>query len=422
MMRRLLSAAALAWTLAGAAQAAAPRDVVGHVADQIAARYFDVAKGARLAAELKAETAKGAYDRYTDPLDLAQALTVRLKPQDSHFNVTWSANPPPAGGPRGPSPASEEADRRQNYGFRAVERLPGNVAVVNMGFFAHFRSADDPAKAAADAVMALTAGADAVIFDLRDNGGGSPAMVGYLVGHFVPEDAKIYNTFKSRGPDEYETPPEPPKTGRRLETPLYVLVSGRTASAAESFSYTLQSAKRAVVVGEASAGGANPGGMAPVGDGFAVFVSGGSPVNPITGKNWEGTGVIPDVAAPVGQALVKAQQLALAKILERPGGAVARTEARWALEALGPAASVTGLSDYAGAYGARSVAVQDGRLMMAQGRRPPLALKPLGADLFAVDGAAVPIRVKFDRDPAGKVTGMVQTMSSGQATRYARGS
>jgi hypothetical protein len=421
-MRRFLSAVALAWTLAGPAQAAEPRDVVSHVADQIAARYFDVGKGAKLAAELKAEAAKGDYDRYKDPLDLAQALSVRLKPQDSHFNVIWSASPPPAGGPRGPSPEAQEAERRQNYGFRAVERLPGNVALVSMGYFAHFNGPDGPAKAAADAVMALTAGADAVIFDLRDNGGGSPAMVGYLVGHFVPEDAKIYNTFKSRGPDEYETPPEPPKIGRRLETPLYVLVSGRTASAAESFSYTLQSAKRAVVVGEASAGGANPGAMAPVGDGFAVFVSGGSPVNPITGKNWEGTGVIPDVAAPVGQALVKAQHLALAKVLERPGGALAKTDAQWALEALGPAAAVKGLSDYAGAYGARSVAVQDGRLMVAQGRRPPLALKPLGADLFAVDGAAVPIRVKFDRDPAGKVTGMVQTQSSGQATRYARGS
>jgi hypothetical protein len=420
MMRRFSSAVALAWMLAGAANAAEPREVVGHVADQIAAGYFDAAKGARLAAELKAEAAKGAYDRFKDPLDLAQALTARLKPSDAHFNVIWSASPPPQGGPRGPSPQAEEAERRQNYGFRAVELLPGNIALVNMSFFSHFEGADGPAKAAADAAMAMTAGADAVIFDLRDNGGGSPAMVGYLVGHFAPEGANIYNTFKSRGPDEHETPPAPPRIGRRLETPVYVLISGRTGSAAEAFSYTLQQAKRGVIVGEASAGAANPGGMAAVGDGFAVFVSGGSPVNPISGRNWEGTGVVPDVAAPVGQALVKAQQLALARVVERSGSALARTDAQWALEALGPAAPVKALSDYAGAYGARSVAVQDGRLMVAQGRRPPVALKPIGADVFAVEGAAVPIRVKFDRDPAGKVTGMVQTTSSGQATRFAR--
>lgn len=421
-MRKMLGAVALACLLAGTAQAAEPRDVVGRIADQIADRYFDAAKGAKLAAELKAEAAKGDYDRYAAPLDLAQALTVRLKPQDSHFQVIWSASPPPPPGPRRPGGDEAEAERRQNYGFRGVERVAGNIAVVNMGYFAHFEGGEGPAKDAADAVMALTANADAVVFDLRDNGGGSPAMVGYLVGHFVPEGADVYNTFRSRGPDRYERPPAPPKTGRRLDQPVYVLVSGRTASAAESFSYTLQSAKRATIVGEASAGGANPGGMAPVGDGFAVFVSGGSPVNPITKKNWEGSGVVPDVAVPVGQALAKAEQLALAKVVATTASPFVKTDAQWALEALGPAAPVKALADYAGAYGARSVAVQDGRLMVAQGRRPPLALKPVGADVFAVEGTAIPIRVSFDRDAGGRITGMVQTTSSGQATRFARDS
>ena len=94
---RMLSALALSLVLAGAAQAAEPRAVVEKIADQIAARYFDPPKGAALAAELKAEAAKGVYDKYAAPLDLAQALTMRLKPQDSHFNVMWSANP---AGPR----------------------------------------------------------------------------------------------------------------------------------------------------------------------------------------------------------------------------------------------------------------------------------------------------------------------------------
>jgi hypothetical protein len=421
---RVLSALVLSLALVGAAQAAEPRAVVEKIADQIAARYFDPAKGERLAAELKAEAAKGTYDKYAAPLDLAQALTVRLKPQDSHFNVTWSADPPPASTASGrQQPGSvSETDRRQNFGFRGVEVLPGNVAVINMGFFAHFNGPDAPAKAAADAAMTLASGADAVIFDLRDNGGGSPAMVGYLVGHFVPEGANIYNTFKSRGPDRFETPPEAPKTGRRLETPVYVLVSGRTASAAESFSYTLQQAKRATIVGEATAGGANPGAMTPVGDGFAVFVSGGSPVNPISGKNWEGTGVIPDVAARPGEALVKAQQLALGRVMDGQGSALAKADAKWALEALSPPAAVPAkaLADYAGAYGVRSVKVDGGRLVVAHDRRPPVSLKPLGKDTFAIEGTNVPMRVTFDRDAGGKITGMVQSTSDGRATRFAR--
>lgn len=426
---RLLTPFALSLMLATAADAAEPRAVVGKVADEIAARYFDPAKGAELAAALKAEAAKGAYDRYVQPLDLAQALTVRLKPADNHFNVTWTRDAPGApaaaqGGPRGPSASDLEMERRQNYGFRAVEVLPGNIAVINMSYFAHFQSADGPAKAAADAAMTMAAGADALIFDLRDNGGGSPAMVGYLVGHFVREGANVYNTFKSRGPDRSEAPSDPPKTGRRLDVPLYVLVSGRTGSGAESFAYTLQAAKRATIVGEASAGGANPGGMAPVGDGFAVFVSSGSPVNPITGKNWEGSGVVPDVTARPSDALLKAEQLALAKVLEGPGSALAKAEAKWALEALGPAASVEpqALADYAGAYGVRSVAIDGGALSVAQGRRPPVKLKALGNDTFAVEGANVPIRVTFDRDGVGKVTGMVQSTADGRATRFARSS
>lgn len=423
-MRRMLIGGAVALLLAGAAQAAAPRDVVGRVADQIAARYFDEARGAKLAAELKAEAARGDYDRYAAPLDLAQALTVRLRPVDAHFQVAWSAAAPAApakaGAQRPSATAAEQAERRQNYGFRAVEILPGGLAVVRMSYFAEFEGADAPAKQAADAVMAMTAGAEAVIFDLRDNGGGSPTMVAYLVGHFVPEGADVYNTFKSRQGDDYERPTAPPKTGRRLQQPVFAVVSGRSASAAESFTYTLQAAKRGVIVGEATAGAANPGAMAPVGDGFVVFVSDGSPVNPITRSNWEGTGVVPDVKVPAADALVKAQQLALARVLEGPADPAAKTEARWALEALGPAAPVKALADYAGGYGARSVVVQDGRLQVLQGRRPPLWLKPLAADTFAVEDAAVPTRVKFERDPAGKITGMVMMQSSGQASRYAR--
>ena len=201
---RLIAALALSFALAGPAAAAEPRAVVGRIADQIAARYFDAKKGEALAAELKAEAAAGKYDALTAPLDLAQALTVRLKPQDSHFQVQWSASGPPGGAapanPLGPA-VQAEMDKRQNYGFRSVELLPGNVAVVTMTSFANFGGPDHPAKRAADAVLALTMGADAVVFDLRDNGGGSPAMVGYLVSHFVPEDANVYNTFKSRGPD-----------------------------------------------------------------------------------------------------------------------------------------------------------------------------------------------------------------------------
>ena len=425
-IRSLAVAAALCITMAGHVLAAEPRAVTGHVADQIAAHYFDPAKGAAIAAELKAEAAKGAYDRYVQPLDLAQALTARLRPLDAHFNVAWSPNAPPAaGGPPRAGPAQrEDSDRRMNYGFHKVQVLPGNIGLIDMRYFAGFEPKDvGGARGAADAALALVAGTDAVIFDLRDNGGGSPALVGYLVGHFTPGGADIYNTFRGRGADTSERPTVAiAPAARRLTVPLYVLTSARTGSAAESFPYTLQAARRATIVGEASGGAANPGGPAQAGDGFSVFISRDRPVNPITKTNWEGTGVIPDVAVPAGDALARAQALALAGLIKAGLPEPAATEDRWALEALAapPPVSAEVMAGYAGAYGARTVAVEDGKLVIRNGRRPPAVLRPVSTDAFTVEGAPFPYRIKFDRDAQGRVAAMLQMAGDGQTARYAR--
>jgi hypothetical protein len=425
-IRTLAAAAALFVTIAGHVLAAEPREVAGHVADQIAANYFDTAKGAAIAAELKAEAAKGAYDRYVQPLDLAQALTVRLKPLDAHFNVAWSPAPRPAmGGPARGRPAERAApDRRANYGFHKVQVLPGNIGLIDMRYFADFEPKEvGGARAAADAALALVAGTDAVIFDLRDNGGGSPAMVGYLVGHFVPAGADVYNTFKGRGAERNERPTvEIAPAARRVSVPLYVLTSARTGSAAESFPYTLQAARRATIVGEASGGAANPGGPAQAGDGFSVFISRGRPVNPITKANWEGTGVIPDVTVPAADALTRAQALALGGLIKAGLPEPAATEDRWALEALAEAPAVLAgtLAEYAGAYGPRTVAVEAGKVIVRQGRRPPMVLRPVSEDAFTVEGAAFPLRLKFERDAQGRVAGLLQMAGDGQTARYAR--
>jgi hypothetical protein len=405
------------------ASAMTPRDVAVHVAEQIAANYFDPAKGAMIAAELKAEAGKGAYDRYDQPLDLARVLTERLKPLDAHFMVAWtppSAGPPPGPRPRGAVVDDTDAERRTNYGFRAAEVLPGNLGLIELRHFADFAGAGDPARATADAAMALVANTDAVIFDLRDNGGGSPAMVGYLVSHFVPAGADVYNTFKGRGVDASEKPRVEVAGQRRLTVPLYVLISARTGSAAESFAYTLQAAKRAVIVGETSAGAANPGGLTPAGDGFSVFVSGGRPVNPITKTNWEGVGVAPDVAVRAGEALTRARSLALGHAASLPGPTA--LEKRWALEQLGPAAAVPAatMQEYVGEYGGRAISLADGRLMLLAGRRPALPLKAISADVFAIDDSDAPRRVRFERDQAGRITGLLITFSDGQVSRYAR--
>ncbi|NJC41542.1 hypothetical protein GGQ87_001800 [Brevundimonas alba] len=414
-----------------------PRETVGAVAGRIRELYFDPAAGDRIADGLEAESAAGAFDALTDPRDLAAALSRRLRPLDAHFNVAWDPNAPAAGGPGGgpqrvrrapgspPPPGAGGPERRGanpmeargHFGFRKVEILPGNVGYIDLRQFSNidFGNPADPARRAADAALDFVADADAVIFDLRDNGGGAPSMVGYLTSAFTPANAPIYNVFHSREGTQSEAPqvfyPTP-----RLDVPVYVLISGRTGSAGEAFPYTLQGARRATIVGEASGGAANPGGMVPVGGGFAIFISQGSPKNPNTGGNWEGTGVIPDVAVPWDQALTRAHKLALEAIVTADSG---RTDAAWALQAMNSTAPAGDLTPYAGTYGEQTISVAGDRLNVVRGRRPPVALARLDGDLFTVVGDPGR-RVQFSRDGAGRVVTMDQVGFGGPGPRARR--
>lgn len=299
---------------------------------------------------------------------------------------------------------------------------PGAIGVVDVRLLADFDPDNFAAKYALDAAFTMLHGSQALILDLRDCAGGSPNMVGYIVGHFFPEGANIYNTFHSRRGDMEETPPEQPASGRRLDTPLFVLTSGRTGSACESVAYTLQSAGRATIVGEPSAGAANPGGLLPVGDNLGVFVSFATPINPLTHSNWEEAGVQPNVVVPVADALTRARVLALAAALRAPADESAARETQWALDSLNAesAAYPRNLRDYVGTYGPRSVAVENNRLVLRRDRRPALVLLPLGRDQFAVSGAAPLQRITFERGARGRVTAMTLALVDGQELHDAR--
>lgn len=419
-MRAILTAAAAfsALTTLASAQEMEGRAVAERVAAAVEENFFDEQRAREIAAEVRAAAAAGRYD-LSNAGDLATALTATLHPHDGHFRVEY--RPPQPNAPARP-PGGFGNDARAAYGIPSVTMFPGGVGVVDFRLLADFDPDHFEAKYALDAAFTMVRGSQALILDLRDCAGGSPTMVGYILGHFFPEGANVYNTFHSRRGEQQETPPEQPASGRRLETPLFVVISGRTGSACESVAYTLQAAGRATIVGEPSAGGANPGGLVPVGDNLAVFVSFGTPVNPITGRNWEGAGVQPDVAAPVADALTRARALALQTALRAPANELAGREAQWALDSLNAesAAYPRNLRDYAGSYGARSIAIDNNRLVLRRDRRPALVLLPIERDLFAVAGAAPLQRVHFERDGRGRVIAMTLALVDGQEFRDQR--
>src|SRR5262249_37311884 len=172
----------------------------------------------------------------------------------------------------------------------------------------------------AAAAMSFLANTDALIIDVRKNGGGSPGMVALVCSYLFDGRPRHLNSLawrKSGGEEVQQWWRLPYVPGKRyIDKDVYVLTSKRTFSAAEEFTYNLQTQKRATIVGEATGGGAHPGGPQPINDHFAVWIPSGRAVNPITKTNWEGTGVKPDIEVPADQALKTAHLTALKKALE----------------------------------------------------------------------------------------------------------
>ncbi|MEK6289245.1 MAG: S41 family peptidase [Acidobacteriota bacterium] len=268
--------------------------------------------------------ARKEYDQITSAKTLATTLQAHLQDvsHDKHLRVIFSAErlPPEREEDREPNPeelAKEiEFLRTINFGFEKVERLPGNVGYIDLRGFL-------PAQFGAETVVAamnFVGNTDALIIDLRRNGGGQPDMVALISSYLFDGEPVHLNDLYFR-PDnstrQWWTLPYVPGKRYGNKKAVYVLTSNRTFSAAEEFTYNLKSLKRATIVGETTGGGAHPGGPRRINNHFGIWVPSGRAINPITKTNWEGTGVKPDVDVPADQALKVAHIAAMNKVLEK---------------------------------------------------------------------------------------------------------
>jgi hypothetical protein len=264
-------------------------------------------------AHLMKQWKAGHFDAFEDDEAFAAALTASVQSinQDKHMRIR--VNPPYVAPPNSPERMIEERldrierSRRGTYGFSNVKILEGNVGYLDLRGFAGLENA----QATADAAMKLLARTDAIIFDLSKNGGGSPRMVQYLCSYFFDQKTHLNSLYWREGDvtEEFWTLEE--VGGAKMpEVPLFIITSERTFSAAEEFSYNMQTQQRATLVGQTTGGGANPGGTQQINENLSVFIPNGTAINPITHTNWEGVGVVPEVKTSVEEALDKAQELA----------------------------------------------------------------------------------------------------------------
>lgn len=299
----------------------AKRQIVAGAAKALAEGYVYPDRGLQAGQKIQHALDTGEYADINDPSAFAIRLTADLQAvtHDKHMRVMDPNGPPPPGMPSGPPPKSRA-------GFIRVDRLKGNVGYIALAGF----PAPGMFKDAADAAMRAVDGTDALIIDMRRNGGGSPQSVAYLCSFFFdPGHPTHLNDliWRNRGTETFRTQAFSTVAvpSHYLGKPVILITSPHTFSGGEEFTNDLKTLKRAQIVGETTGGGANPGGVSPVGSGLLLFVPGGRAENPITKTSWEGVGVAPD--------LPTAPQAAFAKAYARALEAAPPTPARKALKA-----------------------------------------------------------------------------------------
>ena len=305
-----------------AIDAATRTQVIDAILKELNDRYVFPEVAKQIETNMRQRIANKEYDSITSAEEFAKKLTEDLQSvsKDKHMRVRYSSQVIPVRQQQN-EPTAEERMRfennmkRINFAFEKVERLPGNIGYIKFNnFFAPELGAETVAAA-----MNFVTNTDALIFDLRENGGGDPEMVALICSYLFGDKPVHLNSLywrEGNRTDDFFT--KPTVLGKKyLDKDVYILTAQRTFSAAEEFTNNLKVLKRATVIGETTGGGANPGGVFRVGDHFGIFVPTGRAINPITKTNWEGTGVEPDVKVSKELALKTAYLTALNKSLER---------------------------------------------------------------------------------------------------------
>ncbi len=276
-------------------------EIIETLSKELRAKYVFPEVAEKMATAIEQSLKAGEYTSIVDAHQFATHLTNQLRSicNDKHLRVRAGA--PNSRGPLQSNPSS-------NHGFVKVEMLPGGIGYLKFNFFSGEKEAQETAAAA----MNFLGHSNALIFDLRENGGGSPEMIAFLSSYLF-EDPTHLNSFYNR-PNETttETWTQKKVPGKKFsaETPIYVLTSTNTFSGAEEFSYNLKNLKRGTIVGETTGGGAHPVMPVQLGKQMYMTMPFARAINPITNSNWEGVGVQPDVEVSADQALEKAISLA----------------------------------------------------------------------------------------------------------------
>ncbi len=305
------SQAALAQDKKNDLQAKEKNAVVNSIKTHLQESYIDLDLAKKMIIELDKNSSK--YDKITNPDVFSKTLTEDLQhvSKDLHLKVRFE----PERISQEKRVVSEEmkieAEKKMamqmaeiNYGFTEAKILEGNIGYLNLRMFADIKYAEETATA----TMNFLSNTNAIIIDLRTNGGGVPNMMQLLSSYFFDEIPVLLSDFYERKTDTKTQLYSFAKVAGKRSTskPIYILTSKQTFSAAEAFAYTLKHLGKAIVVGDVTGGGANRTKRINLNDEFTISMPYIQAIHPVTKTNWEGKGVHPDIKTNEKTALVNA--------------------------------------------------------------------------------------------------------------------
>jgi hypothetical protein len=289
-------------------------EVIDGVIANLDRAYVFPDKAVAMEKNLRAQLQHGVFDSVTSAEKFADILTDALQrdSHDKHLEVRYfeGAIPPK---PEGDSPVDKAAElaeeSRFNFGFNGVDRLKGDIGYIDLHQFGRPQGVAPRAAAA----MALLADTKSLVIDLRHCSGGDPESVMLLASYLYDKPTHLNDVYwrDENRTEQRWTQASVAGTKYGEERKVYLLTSDDTFSGCEDFAYALKNNKRATVIGETTGGGAHAGGPHRLDAHFMMFVPSGRPINPVTGTDWEGVGVVPDIKASAKNALDVAQLAAL---------------------------------------------------------------------------------------------------------------
>ena len=336
---------------------------------------------------------------------------LRSLSQDKHLEIYQN---PDFG--KDPTAPKSDKDKKQNYGFSKVEILKGNIGYLKINYFAYPKEAASVAKSS----MNFLTNADAIVIDLRENKGGSKAMVQLLASYFFDDEPIHLYSIYGRDGQYFHGYTEAAVEGSRMpKTPLFIICDKRTFSAAEMFAFVMKNAKGAIVIGENTAGGGHTVSSQTIGNGkFILNLPVGQVLDPKTKKGWEKTGIQPDTAISGDLAYEKAYFEALKQKMnnsEKPSDlAVIKWQSEILQTKLEPKkVDAEILKSYAGKYERRIITFKDGVLWyQAREGSEPAKLIPIDERYFRFDEVDY-FRVRFEKDTNGNVIGLKGVFDDG---------